>query len=331
MLVPNRHEASNEYRYSFNGKEKDDEIKGEGNHYDYGMRNNDPRSGRFFSVDPLTKSYPALTPYQFASNTPIMAIDLDGMEAKVVTYGVKNTYDDNYVKDCSDACASKLGLEPKGVSTGKNLLRVLKDESSGSNETISAWVNYGHSWNRGLFLTNDNGFYRANNTAPGAGADNFKGLLRETKTGNITFSKHTLFIFASCGTAGNGWGGHNVGGGKAAYDNASFSATIGDYVNKNYSLPARDYTGFYKITTIGATDLSNLLKDGTVKTDGRFFKTEKVYKIERTVQESGWWPFKTRKYIDKTTIIQTKTTDLGKKINPTELMKEHNDQDTKIR
>jgi hypothetical protein len=32
-------------------------------------------------VDPLTKSYPELTPYQFASNTPIQAIDLDGLEA----------------------------------------------------------------------------------------------------------------------------------------------------------------------------------------------------------------------------------------------------------
>ena len=33
------------------------------------------------SVDPLTRSYPELTPYQFASNTPIYAIDLDGLEA----------------------------------------------------------------------------------------------------------------------------------------------------------------------------------------------------------------------------------------------------------
>lgn len=33
------------------------------------------------SVDPLTKSYPELTPYQFASNRPIEAIDLDGLEA----------------------------------------------------------------------------------------------------------------------------------------------------------------------------------------------------------------------------------------------------------
>src|SRR5437868_1249571 len=38
---------------------------------------------RFLSVDPLTKKYPMLTPYQFASNQPIWAIDLDGLEAKV--------------------------------------------------------------------------------------------------------------------------------------------------------------------------------------------------------------------------------------------------------
>jgi hypothetical protein len=53
---------------------------GEGNFQDYGMRMYNPRIGRFFTVDPLTKSYPELTPYQFASNTPIQAIDLDGEE-----------------------------------------------------------------------------------------------------------------------------------------------------------------------------------------------------------------------------------------------------------
>jgi hypothetical protein len=41
----------------------------------------DPRVGRFLSVDPLTKKYPELTPYQFASNSPILAVDLDGKES----------------------------------------------------------------------------------------------------------------------------------------------------------------------------------------------------------------------------------------------------------
>ena len=36
--------------------------------------------GRFLSTDPITKYYPHLTPYQFASNTPIQAIDIDGEE-----------------------------------------------------------------------------------------------------------------------------------------------------------------------------------------------------------------------------------------------------------
>ncbi len=39
---------------------------------------------RFLSVDPLTKKFPELTPYQFASNTPIQAIDLDGLEAFII-------------------------------------------------------------------------------------------------------------------------------------------------------------------------------------------------------------------------------------------------------
>lgn len=40
--------------------------------------------GRFLSVDPLTASFPMLTPYQFAGNTPIQAIDLEGLEAFIV-------------------------------------------------------------------------------------------------------------------------------------------------------------------------------------------------------------------------------------------------------
>jgi RHS repeat-associated protein len=68
------------YRYGFNGKENDNDVKGTGNQQDYGMRIYDPRLGRFLSVDPLTSSYPMLTPYQFASNRPIDGIDLDGKE-----------------------------------------------------------------------------------------------------------------------------------------------------------------------------------------------------------------------------------------------------------
>lgn len=49
-------------------------------HYDYGFRIYNPTIGKFLSVDPLAKSYPWYTPYQFAGNNPIKFIDLDGLE-----------------------------------------------------------------------------------------------------------------------------------------------------------------------------------------------------------------------------------------------------------
>jgi RHS repeat-associated protein len=69
------------YSFGFNDKLKTNEIYGVNNAYDYGERMFDPRLARFLSMDPIFNSYPQLTPYQFASNTPIWAIDLDGMEA----------------------------------------------------------------------------------------------------------------------------------------------------------------------------------------------------------------------------------------------------------
>ncbi|MDO9184692.1 MAG: RHS repeat-associated core domain-containing protein [Bacteroidia bacterium] len=77
--------GANGYRYGFNGKENDNEVKGNGNQQDYGMRIYDPRLGRFLSVDPITKKYPELTPYQFASNSPIWGVDWDGLELRIYT------------------------------------------------------------------------------------------------------------------------------------------------------------------------------------------------------------------------------------------------------
>ncbi len=80
--TPNRHYSNSiTYRYGFNGKEKDNEgLGGGGSTYDYGFRIYNPALGRFLSVDPLSEDYPWYTPYQFAGNKPIEAIDLDGLE-----------------------------------------------------------------------------------------------------------------------------------------------------------------------------------------------------------------------------------------------------------
>jgi RHS repeat-associated protein len=74
------------YRYGFNGKENDNEVKNiQGSQQDYGMRIYDPRLGKFLSLDPLMKDFPYYTPYQFSGNMPICAIDIDGLEA--IYYG----------------------------------------------------------------------------------------------------------------------------------------------------------------------------------------------------------------------------------------------------
>ncbi len=80
MLVPNRHGSSDRYRYGFQGQEKDDELKGEGNSLNYTFRMHDPRMGRFFAVDPLARSYPWNSPYAFSENQVIAFVELEGKE-----------------------------------------------------------------------------------------------------------------------------------------------------------------------------------------------------------------------------------------------------------
>lgn len=80
MLVPNRFESIEDYKYGFQGQEKDDEIKGEGNSLNYTFRMHDPRVGRFFARDPLESKYPFYSPYQFSGNRLIDMVELEGLE-----------------------------------------------------------------------------------------------------------------------------------------------------------------------------------------------------------------------------------------------------------
>ena len=81
MLVPNRHGQSDSYRYGFQGQEKDDELKGEGNSLNYTFRMHDPRVGRFFKTDPLEATFSWNSPYAFSENRVIDSGELEGKEA----------------------------------------------------------------------------------------------------------------------------------------------------------------------------------------------------------------------------------------------------------
>ena len=109
MLVPNRHGSSNSYRYGFQGQEKDDEIKGEGNSLNYTFRMHDPRVGRFFAVDPLFRKYPWYSPYQFSGNRVIDMVELEGLEpsrnkpvGECKDCNVETLQDGDYFSDVQD-------------------------------------------------------------------------------------------------------------------------------------------------------------------------------------------------------------------------------------
>lgn len=83
-LLGGRHGDDDTYRYGFQGQERDDEIKGAGNSYNYEYRMHDPRIGRFFATDPLEAKYPYNSPYAFSENRVIDGVELEGLEVELV-------------------------------------------------------------------------------------------------------------------------------------------------------------------------------------------------------------------------------------------------------
>lgn len=128
MLLNNRHGSvdSDAYRYGFQGQERDDEVKGEGNSYNYTYRMHDSRLGRFFATDPLESEYSFYTPYQFSGNKVIAFIELEGLEefgavAEEVITKTGTVLTNSYV----NANGTTLALEGTEISleTAKNVHR----------------------------------------------------------------------------------------------------------------------------------------------------------------------------------------------------------------
>ena len=70
-------------RYFYNGKElQNDDLGGVSLDWlDFGMRFYDPVLARFTGVDPIAEDYYYVTPYNYAENSPIVNIDLWGLQA----------------------------------------------------------------------------------------------------------------------------------------------------------------------------------------------------------------------------------------------------------
>ena len=159
------------YRFAFNGKEKDNLGEGGGGStYNYGFRIYNPLIGRFLSIDPLFRKYPELTPYQFASNTPIASVDLDGKESAIVT----GTQQANGTQTSTTIFLPKAGNMGDGVLTVMNnangttsfsyqqaiIVKADKDRGFWGNivHNISNWWNKGDgSQKGGLWGTSETG------------------------------------------------------------------------------------------------------------------------------------------------------------------------------
>lgn len=84
--------GSEKYDFGFQGKQRDDELKGHSNSYYFEKRMYDSRLGRWLSVDPMTKEMPNLSAYMAMSGDPINREDPDGAEdmdkvKKSIDYG----------------------------------------------------------------------------------------------------------------------------------------------------------------------------------------------------------------------------------------------------
>jgi RHS repeat-associated protein len=113
------------YRYGFNGMEKDDAVKGAGNSYDFGARMYDARIGRWLAIDPLFMRFTSTSPYNFVLNSPLMFLDPDG---QIVTFANKRTkrYYDRLSKAAKNNPQLKARLEKLEASEIEYNIKIKK-------------------------------------------------------------------------------------------------------------------------------------------------------------------------------------------------------------
>ena len=250
------------YRYGFNGKENDNEVKGTGNQQDYGFRIYDPRLGRFLSVDPLTPSYPMLTPYQFASNRPIDGIDLDGLE--YLPYW-KSMYRIQSVPNANTVVRVVYENIPKALRDPQN--QTFKFVSGGP---VTAW---GRDWDEskdGAIVIQSGRYFNNGHS--------FNGLAEKGKStnginslkGNAT--KETLGTAQGINSVGGVLGANGLGGIVANYwgipeQNAlslekEYRAGFYEATNIVDKINSRNGFGGIRITNEERSSLINFLTDG---------------------------------------------------------------------
>jgi len=160
--MPGRDYNSIDYRYGFNGKEKDNEVKGNGNSLDFGARMYDSRLGRWLSMDPLASKYSGWSAYNYTLNNPIYFVDPDGEDVLVhknLTGSTKTVYDKMTSNTVINNILSRnlaVFLVPHELKNGKSTEEHLQISIGYLPSTAKE---YGHYAHRSNFRTHDGDLY----------------------------------------------------------------------------------------------------------------------------------------------------------------------------
>ena len=213
---------SQNYRYGYNGKERDAEgTGGGGSTYDYGFRIYNPNIAKFLSVDPLHQSYPWNSTYAFAENDVIRSIDLDGLEKLALSGSVppeqyykksreglpgNTSYEASHVYGFAkqtERLKLKYGFHAKKVQSGAEVLSALEKETT-LHGSITHLFFFGHGNNNGWLLKSNEGFYK-NDRMNYGGSDDLTELQKKIESGAIKFSPKAVIFIDACNNGGL-WG-----------------------------------------------------------------------------------------------------------------------------
>ena len=142
MGLPGRQNTPENYRYGFNGKENDNEVKGTGNCLDFGARIYDSRLGRFLTSDPFAAQTPSESPYIFAGNSPISYIDYKGQYKIKVT---KAAQEQGVTKEKGNIAAFERVVNALYLIAERNdnVLQVMSAQTGIDAEVLRANLKYG--------------------------------------------------------------------------------------------------------------------------------------------------------------------------------------------
>ena len=221
-------------------------------------------TSRFLSIDPLAKNFPSLSPYQYASNSPIANTDLDGLESNLAIFSkgqdavAFQIRSENLAKQVKSVHFS---VHP--VASGSELLTLFKSETKSAG-SIGNFVINSHAFAGGLSISmgERKGFYSFKNSFLAQEAATIKDLKTAIDKKEIVFDPNAVAIFGGCSCGNKGQKGEagfseqftSETGVASISSKGSFSPVFNKEGN-----PTGEYTsdeGFYKFEK---------QKDGTVK------------------------------------------------------------------